>query len=265
MFANGGWWHDSRVLAATGGGLEKEEPRAWEGWWNDKVAQLVRLSVKQPDALCVLLTGRAEQAFADLVKRIVASKGLDFDLVCLKPQVSPTNQLLHSTMHFKQVFLNALMETYTKASDINIYEDRPKHTKNFRDFLAEYNRRQILTPTRGPLAADVLQVLNAPTHLDPVVEVAMVRQMMLEHNAALPTRPSDPLQPRLQIKKTVSFTGYMISPRDTHKMRALAHIPPDVTTGDPKHFANCVVICPRPCPPASSPRSAGWGARCSGR
>lgn len=36
-FVNGGWWHDARILAATGQGLEKEEPRAWEGWWNEHI------------------------------------------------------------------------------------------------------------------------------------------------------------------------------------------------------------------------------------
>ena len=36
-FANGGWWHDPNLLAATGDGMEKEEPRAWEGWWNEQI------------------------------------------------------------------------------------------------------------------------------------------------------------------------------------------------------------------------------------
>ncbi len=36
-FGKGGWWHDERILAATGEGLEKEEPKAWEGWWNEQV------------------------------------------------------------------------------------------------------------------------------------------------------------------------------------------------------------------------------------
>jgi hypothetical protein len=36
-FGGGGWWHDARILAATGEGVEKEEARAWEGWWNEQV------------------------------------------------------------------------------------------------------------------------------------------------------------------------------------------------------------------------------------
>ncbi|KAM4057930.1 hypothetical protein HRG_011117 [Hirsutella rhossiliensis] len=260
LFVNGGWWHDSRVLAATGQGLEKEEPRAWAGCWNEKVVQLVELSIKQPDALCVLLTGRAEKAFTDLVKKMVASKGLEFDMVCLKPQVSPTNQHFQNTMHFKQLFLNALMETYKYATEIKIYEDRPKHTRGFRDFFAEYNRRQALNPTRGPLAAEAFQVADDSTSLDPVVEVAVVRQMMQDHNESLQKAPPDLRQPLLEIKKTVCFTGYMISPDDTKKIRGFAHIPHDAT-GDLKHYANSILICPRPCPPSILAKVGGMGSK----
>ena len=110
-FVNGGWWHDSRILAATGKGLEHEESRAWEGWWNEDIVcrllvwigcwaeligsvkvSLVKLSMRQKDALNVLLTGRSESDFAHLIKRMLASKQLDFDMICLKPEVGPRNQ-----------------------------------------------------------------------------------------------------------------------------------------------------------------------------
>lgn len=38
-FAGGGWWHDPSILKATGQGIDKEEPRAWQGWWNERVVQ----------------------------------------------------------------------------------------------------------------------------------------------------------------------------------------------------------------------------------
>lgn len=82
--------------------------------------------MQQKDALNVLLTGRAESQFADLVKRIVASKKLDFHMVCLKPAVGPNNQRFTSTMYFKQALLRDLVFTYKEADEIRIYEDR-KH------------------------------------------------------------------------------------------------------------------------------------------
>lgn len=262
VLVNGGWWHDNRILAATGQGLEKEEKHAWEGWWNDRIVELVRLSIKQPDALCVLLTGRAERGFADIVRRMVASKSLDFDMVGLKPLVSPTSQPFQSTMHFKQLFLDALVETYSQAAEIRVYEDRPKHVKGFRDFFHEYNRRQSLAPTRGPLQADVIQVADSSRYLDPVVEVAEVQHMINTHNDQV-TKQSD-LQRHhesLRIKKTVFFTSYMIGPDDTRKLLRLCGLAADKTDHDLKIHANNILICPRPCPPSVLEKVGGMGSR----
>ena len=86
----------------------------------------MELSVQQEDALTVLLTGRAEHNFAELIKRIVTSKKLAFDMICLKPQAGPKNQKFRSTIHYKQSILEDLVHTYKDADQIRIYEDRPK-------------------------------------------------------------------------------------------------------------------------------------------
>ncbi|KAF5022881.1 hypothetical protein F66182_5073 [Fusarium sp. NRRL 66182] len=260
-FVNGGWWHDSRILAATGEGLEAEEKRAWEGWWNDKIVDLVKLSMNQKDALCVLLTGRSERGFADLIKKMVTAKGLEFDMIGLKPAVSPTNQKFQSTMHFKQLFLEALIETYKQAEEIRVYEDRPKHTKGFRDFFAEYNRRQNTLPTRGPLTAEVIQVADCATTLDPVIEVAEIQHMINVHNELVSKNASQLRQHRLRIKKTVYFTGYMIGPEDTKKLIQLAHISPTMPQHELKYHGNNILICPRPCPASILDKVGGMGSK----
>ncbi|KAL7905673.1 hypothetical protein GGI35DRAFT_131968 [Trichoderma velutinum] len=258
-FSNGGWWHDNRILAATGEGAEKEVERAWEGWWNEKVADLVKLSTKQPDALCVLLTGRSEHGFGELIKKMVTSKGLEFDMISLKPRVSPANQSFQNTMHFKQLFFEALMETYQQATEIKVYEDRPRHTKGFRDFFAEYNRRQNEAPTRGPITADVVQVVDSSTLLDPVVEVAEVQHMINQHNTTLTKEPSS--KSKLMIKKTVFFTSYMIGGDDIKKLLKLAKIPASVSNNDLKFHANNILICPRPCPTSILEKVGGMGSK----
>ena len=88
--------------------------------------ELVGLSIEQTDALTVLLTGRGEHNFADLIKRIVTSKNLSFDMICLKPQAGPNNERFRSTMMYKQAILEDLVHTYRNAEEIRIYEDRPK-------------------------------------------------------------------------------------------------------------------------------------------
>ncbi|EOO02531.1 putative tat pathway signal sequence protein [Phaeoacremonium minimum UCRPA7] len=263
-FVNGGWWHDSRILAATGEGIAKEEPRAWDGWWNEKIAELVRLSTRQKDALCVLLTGRSEHGFGELIKRMVAAKGLEFDMVSLKPAVGPNNERFESTMNFKQIYLRNLMETYKYAEEIRIYEDRPKHVKGFRDFLTEYNKKQNGiggTPTRGPILAEVVQVADVATNLDPVVEVAEVQHLINLHNEAVSKRVAGARGERLMIKKTVFYTGYLIDQADTKRLLSLAQFPPGMPEVDLKFHANNIMICPRPCPNSILEKVGGMGSK----
>ena len=262
IFTNGGWWHDPCILSATGGGVEIEEPRAWEGWWNEKIVELVRLSMKQSDALTVLLTGRSEKNFSGIVKRIVASKGLEFDMIGLKPLVSPSNQKFQSTMHYKQIFLNDLMETYRHAEEIRIYEDRPKHTKGFRDFLAEYNRRQGMNPTRGQLTAEVIQVADQSTTLDPVMEIAQIQLMINQHNDAVVKEGKSKKQ--LYLKKTTFFTSYMLEKADRERLLAVANIQSSKNESLNIQGSN-VVITPRPPSQQILDKVGGMGAKMSWR
>ncbi|PMD42521.1 hypothetical protein L207DRAFT_564797 [Hyaloscypha variabilis F] len=254
----GGWWHDSRILAATGEGVEKEEPRAWEGWWNERIVELIELSMKQKDALTVLLTGRGETNFAELLKKMLASKGLDFDLIILKPAAGPNNQRFSSTMHFKQVFLETMVETYKGAEEIKVYEDRQKHVKGFRDYFMDYNRRQNVTPTRGPITAEVVQVADGATQLDPVKEAVEIQRLINDHNLAISHGARGR---RLQIKKTVFYTGYLISNADTQRLLTLAHLPPTMPDTEMKFLANNVLITPRPAPASILEKVGGMGSK----
>jgi hypothetical protein len=82
--------------------------------------------MEQKDALTVLLTGRSESGFTDLIRRMVDSRKLEFDLVCLKPEVGPNSERFSTTMEFKQRFLQDLVLTYEQADEIRVYEDRVK-------------------------------------------------------------------------------------------------------------------------------------------
>lgn len=82
--------------------------------------------MEQKDAVTVLLTGRSEAGFSDIIKRMVNSIKLDFDLICLKPEVGPNSERFSTTMEFKQAFLEDLVLTYDQADEIRVYEDRIK-------------------------------------------------------------------------------------------------------------------------------------------
>ncbi|CAK7201869.1 hypothetical protein SEUCBS139899_004584 [Sporothrix eucalyptigena] len=262
VFSSGGWWHDVRILAATGEGQEREEPRAWEGWWNEQVVELVRLTMKQPGALCVLLTGRSERGFGDLLQRMVNSKKLVFDMIALKPAAGPNNERFKSTMAFKQVFLETVMETYSSATEIRIYEDRPRHVEGFREFLAQYNERRQKRPVL-PLPAidgEVVHVVESATTLDPVVEVAEVQHMINCHNAA-----GGGKRGMLALNKTVLFTGYLIKEADTARLLELLQLPSHFNRRDVKYHANSIMIHPRTCPPHLMAKAGGLGSKMTWR
>ncbi|OCL06840.1 hypothetical protein AOQ84DRAFT_320839 [Glonium stellatum] len=264
MFINGGWWHDAAILASTGEGVEKEEPRGWEGWWNEQIVSLVELTMQQKDALSVLLTGRSESGFGELIKRIVRSRKLDFHMICLKPAVGPANQKFSSTMAFKQELLKDIVYTYKDADEIRVYEDRVKHTKGFRDFFFAFNKALMSadSPTsRKPITAEVIQVAENATNLDPVSEVAEVQRMINTHNLAVKNGNAPPGVPPYQIKRTVFYTGYMIPPPMTDKLVTLVNLPPNTPEGEVRFLANSILITPKPCPRSILDKVGGIGKK----
>ncbi|KAF5861612.1 hypothetical protein ETB97_012778 [Aspergillus alliaceus] len=272
-FANGGWWHDPNLLAATGKGVEIEESRGWEGWWNEQIVQLVKLSMQQKDALTVLLTGRSESGFSSLIRRIVESRELDFDLVCLKPEVGPNSERFSTTMEFKQSFLEDLVLTYNQADEIRVYEDRVKHVKHFRDFFEQLNRRfqSIPNPSpRKPVNAEVIQVAEGATFLSPVIETAEVQRMINAHNRAA-RNPSlnDTKSPygKLRIKRTIFYTGYLISNADSSRLisQTLNPMLPSglADSNELKYMANSILITPRPAPRSILDKVGGLGKKLS--
>ncbi|OAL34904.1 hypothetical protein AYO20_05865 [Fonsecaea nubica] len=252
--AYGGWWHDNSILAATGDGLEIEEPRAWEGHWNETVVQLVELSSQTKDVLTVLLTGRGETYFADLVSRICNSRKLDFDMVVLKPEVGPSGQQFESTMGFKQEFLKELVFSYKNADEIRIYEDRPKHVKGFRDYFERLNKSFLSHPVdqppppRKPITAEVIHVCELKTTLNPETEVEVVQRAITRHNEAIsngvPT-VTKTVRKHLKIDQQFCYFGYMINQTDSARLLTLFNIAAGmIDSGEVRLFASSILITP---------------------
>ena len=252
--AYGGWWHDASILAATGQGLEVEESRAWEGSWNETVVELVRCSMEAKDALTVLLTGRGETNFADLISRIAKSKDLDFDLVALKPEVSPTGSKFESTMAFKQAFLHDLVVTYKQAEDIRIYEDRPKHVKGFRDYFEKLNKTFLShrldepAPPRKPITAEVIHVCELKSQLDPESEVAVIQKAIDRHNHSITTGgpiPNKAVNKTLKIVENYLYLGHLINQTDSARLISLCNVQPHlVDSGEVRLMASNIIIAP---------------------
>lgn len=102
----------------------------------------MKLSMEQEDAFTVLLTGRSDVRYADLVQTMVSSKGLKFDMICCKPREGPDGQPFASTIAYKQALMESLMRTYFQADEIRIYEDRTRQyfisSSSFLPLFAKY-------------------------------------------------------------------------------------------------------------------------------
>lgn len=241
-FVNGGWWHDAGLLAATGQGIDVEEPRAWKGHWNEKIVELAHMSDSQDDTLSVLLTGRGERKFSELIQRIAKSRDLKFDMFMLKPAVGPSNETFSSTMAFKQQFLSALMNTYREADEIRIYEDRPKHVVDFRGFLERFNRELRLSDdgsSRAAIDGEVIEVTELPSALDPIAEASEVQRMVNAHNQAILSGSASVKIIPLKLQKTVLYTAYQVtSPKDNARLLNLVNPLPKGA----KRLANSIFI-----------------------
>ena len=227
--------------------------------------------MKDPQTLNILLTGRSESVFADLIGRMIASKGLEFDIMALKPAVGPKGETWPSTMLFKQALLKDIIFTYAAAEDLRIYEDRIKHVKGFRDFFADLNS-SILSPghnlldpipptQRHPITAEVIQVEDQEGTMDPVSEVAEVQRMINVHNAAITARTAPPGSRPYRIKRSVFYTGYLLSPSDTDRMKSLVRLPASVPEHEVKYLANNILITPRPAPRSILDKVGDIGAK----
>ena len=269
-FTQGGWWHDASILAATGDGIDIEEPRGWKGWWNEEVVKLVQLSMQQKDTLTILLTGRAENNFAELVNKMVNSRQLEFDLVVLKPEVGPLGQRFPSTMEFKQVFLRDLVNTYKTADEIRIYEDRPRHVKGFREYFEKLNKSLLShkvdepPPVRKPITAEIIPVADLNSYLDPIVECASIQRVINRHNIAVTNKEPNPTNSqygRMQIKKNFVYFGYLIKASDSARLLTLANIQPPtlIDNGEVRLMASSILISARPATTTLQNKVGGTG------
>ncbi|EEB07264.1 fungal protein [Schizosaccharomyces japonicus yFS275] len=204
--ANGGWFFDSRVLAATGRGMDAEEKDGWKGWWNEDIVEKARQSIAAPNVLAILLTGRNEE-FRSVIDRMVSAKGLCFQgsVFKLKEKTGKVPQ----TLKFKLWFFNEVLRRFSKIHNIYVYEDRPSHIEAFNGWM----RFRKNNPRYNKLK--VVAVSEPPSHLDPHTEFNLVRMMIDTHNA----KANSVGRPKYAIVKEKECSGFSVSTYDLYKLR----------------------------------------------
>lgn len=113
-----------------------------------------------------------------------------------------------------------------------------------------------MAPTpRKTIKADVVQVPDQVMTLDPITEVSEVQRMINRHNVQTKSGKL------LEIKRTLFYTGYLISPKDTNNLLTLVKLPHHLNENDVKYFANNVLISFGPVAPYILNKIGGLGSK----
>jgi len=264
-FYAGGWWHYTPLLSSLGQGLEIEESKAWQGWWNEELVELVRGSIQDKSALTILLTGRKQQIFSELLIRMMKAKNLDFDMVVLKPLICPDGITRPGTKDYKQKFFEDVMLTYNNADELNIYEDRIGQVKSFEAFLSDLNSSYKLQDKHGgkrsPFKSNVIAVPQETSHLNPEVEIEVVTRMINENNNAVINGTASQSNQLYTCQKTRLYTGYLIAPEDSNRLSKIHKFPDNTDPEQCRLLGDNIMISFRPPSNETILRAGGFEAK----
>lgn len=98
---------------------------------------------------------------------------------------------------------------------------------------------------RRPTMAEVIQVADMVTTLDPVIETAEIQRMVHAHNTSL-SNGGQSQSGLCAIKRHVFYTGYHIGPGDTSKLLDLVPLPQGISEREVKFLANNILITAGP-------------------
>ena len=136
-------------------------------------------------------------------------------------------------------------------------------TQGFREYFQDFND-SLISPTaptpRKPIKAEVIQVADTVTTLDPVVETSEVQRMINAHNTVIRTENPANLLP-YEIKRTVFFTGYLLSPTDGAKLIELLNRSQRLPDNGTTYLANSILISARPPSAFVLKKIGGWGSK----
>lgn len=123
---------------------------------------------------------------------------------------------------------------------------------------------------RRPINAEVIQVTEECAYLDPVVETAEVQRMINAHNLAQRNQAVAKVKSpynRLRIKRTIFYTGYLLSQEDSNRLAQDVLgplLPPGLSeSNNLKIMANNILITPRPAPKSVLEKIGGMGKKLS--
>ncbi|KAI8575661.1 hypothetical protein K450DRAFT_260564 [Umbelopsis ramanniana AG] len=185
-----GWWRDINSL--TLGDNTKLQQSAWDSYWNDEVVEEAKKSIADSSKLSVMLTGRRVHPFGKIITSMLESKGLQFDIVALRPDpidmieegtlFNSGIQAFNNTMEFKKTFLLDLLEREPSLRRLVMYDDRKNHVAKFEQWIGQLVAQHVLD------SGKVFHIVSPPRGFDPGRELACMKSIIDEHNKRVDIR-----------------------------------------------------------------------------
>ncbi|KAG2187546.1 hypothetical protein INT44_005235 [Umbelopsis vinacea] len=185
-----GWWRDINSL--TLGDNTKLQQSAWDSYWNDEVVEEARRSIEDSNKLTVMLTGRRVHPFGKIITSMLEAKGLQFDIVALRPDpvdlieegtlFNSGIQAFNNTMEFKKTFLLDVMQREPSLRRIVMYDDRKNHVAKFEQWIDQLVAQGVLD------SGKVFHIVSPPRGFDPGRELACMKRIIDEHNKRVDIR-----------------------------------------------------------------------------
>jgi hypothetical protein len=178
-----GWWRDKKSLSGI---------PDYSHFWNESVVESALSSCHDPNIMTVLLTGRRYYPFHDKMDQILRSKGLEFDVIGLRPDPDsdgpdhPTGlmfnkepDIFETTMDFKTSFIVHLLHSHPTLEEIVMWDDRSSHICHFKPYLDDMVKRNVIK--KGHLVC----VKALRPKYNPKWELNMVESIISSHNNAI--------------------------------------------------------------------------------
>ncbi|PWA02057.1 hypothetical protein BB558_001813 [Smittium angustum] len=194
-----GWFLESRTL-------QKPYLSNVESRWIREVEEISLREINRPDTISVLLTGRSDYIYHDIIGELLVERGLKFDLVILKenPNVkwkfkkgsfvsdsstSDTQLGLSSTKVFeakatnlstfdyKMQVIDDIIKTFPTINSIYMWDDRINHCSKMQDYL---EKKYVETKTIKE--GIVYKVDQHTLYMEEELERELVKSMIENHN-----------------------------------------------------------------------------------
>lgn len=216
-----GWWRDIRSLMVAG---------TWSNYWNEDVVQKVKESSADPLRMTVLLTGRRYYPFHTLIESMLASRGLQFDLIGLRPDPitdgpdHPTGLMFNdepdvfdTTMDFKTSFIVNTLNSIPSLKEIVMWDDRKSHICVFKLYLEDMVEKGIIEK------GHIVCVKPSKPKYNPTWEIETVNEMIKTHNDAVLTMRQN--NQKIENRVTIQNLDQSFTSCDLYKLQKInSHI-----------------------------------------